>query len=80
MHRTGHRGGAGERPFPQGGKTKSEREEDEFMRLHGGAGPRTIYRLVCLIEAIFLALGRNDTRARGPQAGVSCGRPVRTHP
>lgn len=80
MQGSRHRNGMGERPFRQGSKTKAERKEDEFMRLHGGAGPRTIYRVVCLIEAAFLAFGRKDAGVRKRRSASSFGRPVRTHP
>ncbi|MEQ8308173.1 MAG: hypothetical protein RIA09_16685 [Hoeflea sp.] len=80
MRSTGHRNGMHERPFPLGGKTRAEREEDEFMRLHGGAGPRTIYRVIGLIEAALLAFGRKEDVGRKQQAGRACGRPLRTHP
>lgn len=38
--------GTGLRPFPQARKTKAQRDEDAFMRIHGGSGSRLIYYIV----------------------------------
>jgi hypothetical protein len=44
--------GTGSRPFPQAKPTKAQRDEEEFMQIHGGPGSRFIYLIV---EAFSIA-------------------------
>jgi len=63
--------GNSETPFPGEGKSRELRKEDAFMELHGGAGARLAYRIVCGIEEAVITLGsllfRDRHASRGHQ-------------
>ncbi len=54
--------GSGEVAFPQARPTKALQEEDAFMKILGGAGPRNCYyiaeRLELAVEAIPMLIRR----------------------
>lgn len=47
--------GVSERPFPGAEPTRQMRQEDEFMQLHGGPGPRSVYLAVEALSQLLEA-------------------------